>query len=134
MHGVVAKRRVAHLGLNYDYETFRVTPGPPVPEFLLPLQRSVADLTQREPEDFGEVLVTEYPAGAGIGWHRDAPAFEIIVGASLLGRCRMCLRPMGATGRGSSVDITLEPRSVYVLSGNARSEWQHSIPAAESPR
>lgn len=85
MHGVVAKRRVAHLGLNYDYETFRVTPGPPVPEFLLPLQRSVADLTQREPEDFREVLVTEYPAGAGIGWHRDAPAFEIIVGASLLG-------------------------------------------------
>ena len=37
MRGVVARRRVIHYGVTYSFETFKATPGPPLPEFLLPL-------------------------------------------------------------------------------------------------
>jgi alkylated DNA repair dioxygenase AlkB len=134
MHGVVARRRSAHFGWLYDYESFRVTPAPPIPELLLPLRTRVAAFAGVAPEELGEVLVQEYPAGAGIGWHRDAPMFGVVAGVSLLGRCTMRLRPSGATGRGSSLAVALEPRSVYLLSGPARTQWQHHIPAAESLR
>ena len=40
MHGVVAKRQVAHFGLIYGYESWKLTPGPPVAPFLLPQTRS----------------------------------------------------------------------------------------------
>jgi hypothetical protein len=72
MHGMVAKRRVAHFGWNYGYETWRISPGPPVPEFLLPLRARVAELLKIEAAAFEEVLVTEYPPGAVIGWPRCA--------------------------------------------------------------
>src|SRR5579884_1426578 len=90
MHGVVAKRRVVHFGWLYGYESWRIEPGPPVPAFLLSLRGRAAALIGELPERLEEVLVTEYPAGAGIGWHRDAPMFgPTVVGISLLGPCRL---------------------------------------------
>jgi alkylated DNA repair dioxygenase AlkB len=80
-----------------------------------------------------EVLLTEYPPGAPIGWHRDAPGFGIIVGISLLSACRMRFRRGAAPGT-ERLSVPLEPRSAYVLSGPARSEWQHSIPEVDTLR
>ncbi len=143
MHGVVARRRTAHFGLNYEYESWRLTPGPPVPEFLQPLRLRLGELTDSNPAEFVEVLLTEYQPGAGIGWHRDARAFGIVVGISLLGECRMRFRippsPSGQTSEAlgkktKSIEQLLEPRSAYVLQGPARSVWQHSIPPAKSLR
>jgi DNA oxidative demethylase len=139
MHGVIAKRRAAHFGLNYEYQSASVAPGEPIPPFLLPLRDRVAEFAGRRPEEFEEVLVTEYPPGAGIGWHRDAPAFEIIVGISLLGACEMRFRPWpvpaaGAGRREKPLALTLEPRSAYIIRGESRSSWQHHIPATKQPR
>src|SRR5437899_5245194 len=80
MRGQVARRRTAHFGWVYGYESWRITPGPPLPEFLLPLRARVATLAAVEPAALAEILVTEYPAGAAIGWHRDAPQFGVVVG------------------------------------------------------
>ena len=127
MHGVIAKRRVAHFGWNYGYESWRITPGPPMPDFLLEARHRSAELIQAAPEDLAEVLVTEYPEGAGIGWHRDAPMFGTVAGISLHSACRFRLR-RGEAGSRQARELELQPRSAYVLSGPARSEWQHSIP------
>ena len=79
------------------------------------------------------VLVLRYPPGAGIGWHRDRPAFgPEVVGISLLAASVMKLRPVGATRGG--VRVTLAPRSAYVLAGPARSEWEHHVPPVASLR
>ena len=67
MHGVVARRRAAHFGRSYEYESARVGAAPPVPEFLLSLRERIAEFTKCSPVEFAEVLITEYPAGAGIG-------------------------------------------------------------------
>jgi len=123
MHGVVAKRQVFHFGLIYGYESWKLTPGSPVPRFLLPLRDRVAPLLNCQPDDVAEILVTKYPPGAGIGWHRDAPMFgPAVVGVSLLSPCRFRFQRRAGALRETFVH-TLEPRSTYVLSGEARTSW-----------
>ncbi len=132
MHGVESRRRVAHFGWLYGYESWTVAPGPAIPEFLLPLRAKLAAWAQVDPERLAEALVTEYSPGAGIGWHRDAPPFGIVVACSLLSACRFRLR-RGSSGR-TDVALTIEPRSGYILSGAARTQWQHSISPAKELR
>ena len=137
MHGVVAKRRATHFGRSYEYESARVSAAPPIPEFLLPLRERIADFTKCSPAEFAEVLITEYPAGAGIGWHRDAPAFDFIVGISLLSECTMKFRPWPPTEAShaqKAFSLLLEPRSLYVLRGPVRIHWQHHIPPTKRLR
>jgi DNA oxidative demethylase len=133
MHGQVARRVVRHYGMNYDYDTARTTPGEPVPGWLEPLRSRCADLLRRTAADLAEVLVTRYPPGATIGWHRDAPAFGDVVGVSLGSACAM--RFQRDTGDQRRVfEQPLQPRSGYVLAGPARTSWQHSIPAVPAER
>lgn len=127
MRGQVARRRTAHFGWRYGYETWRVEPGPPVPSFLEPLRERAAALAGVAPPALEEVLITEYPPGAGIGWHRDAPAFDVVVGVSLLAPCRLRFRQRIGSGW-HSLAVPLAPRSAYRLAGPARTAWQHSIP------
>jgi alkylated DNA repair dioxygenase AlkB len=127
MRGQVARRRTAHFGWVYGYESWRIAPGPPVPDFLQPLRERVGALAGLSPEALAEVLLTEYPPAAGIGWHRDAPQFGEVIGVSLLSECRMRFRRGGAGARETTA-VGLAPRSVYVLRGAARQQWQHSIP------
>jgi alkylated DNA repair dioxygenase AlkB len=79
------------------------------------------------------VLVTEYGPGAGIGWHRDKGVFGEIVGLSLLAPCVFRLRRAVGT-RWERVNVVAEPRSAYLLSGAARTTWEHSIPAVDALR
>jgi alkylated DNA repair dioxygenase AlkB len=134
MRGQVARRRTAHYGWDYGYESWEISPTTPVPAWLLPLRERAAALINADPRALGEVLISEYPPGAGIGWHRDAPMFgPAVIGVSLRAPCRMRLQ----RGRGEerrTAAIMLEPRSAYVLSGEARSAWQHSIPDTKELR
>src|SRR4051794_34429509 len=133
MRGQAARRTARHYGVGYDYESRTPRPGEPVPEWVLPVRERAAELAGEAPEALAEVLVQRYPPGAPIGWHRDAPAFETVTGVSLGGRCRM--RFQRGTGERRRVwEVTLEPRSGYVLSGAARWSWQHSIPPTEELR
>jgi alkylated DNA repair dioxygenase AlkB len=131
MRGVAAKRRTVHFGRSYDFNSFKLGDAPPLPDFLEPFRERAATLTARAPEEFVETLVTEYSPGAGIGWHRDAPAFGIIVGLSLVAACTMKFRPWpvakNSGQRTKPLEKLLEPRSVYVLDGEVRQRWQHSI-------
>jgi alkylated DNA repair dioxygenase AlkB len=139
MHGVVAKRRTIQFGRHYGFDTFKLTEAPPMPEFLLPLRDRVAEFSHRDAASLEEVLVTEYTPGAQIGWHRDAPAFDIVAGVSLLGECTMRFRPwpsptVAGQKQPKPLAHVLAPRSVYILQGSARSAWQHHIPATKALR
>ncbi|HJR76999.1 MAG TPA: alpha-ketoglutarate-dependent dioxygenase AlkB [Nitrospiraceae bacterium] len=134
MHGVTAKRRTVHFGWLYGYESWKIAPGPPIPEALLPLRERAARLINQPADAIEEVLVTDYPPGAGIGWHRDAPTFgPVVVGISLLGTARFRFRRKTDSGL-EVAESFLKPRSAYVLSGAARALWQHSIPAMKQRR
>jgi alkylated DNA repair dioxygenase AlkB len=138
MRGVVARRRVAFFGSAYDS---RNTPTAELPEFLFPLRARLAQWIQVKAEEFAMALINEYPPDAPIGWHRDAPQYGIVAGVSLLTPCRMKLRPYVSPGahttgapRRTTHEIELLPRSAYLMSGQARSEYEHSIPAVEALR
>lgn len=134
MHGVTARRRTLHFGWDYGYSSWRIAPTVPVPDWLLPLRERVAALIQQPAVALEEVLLSEYPEGAGIGWHRDAPMFgPAVVGISLGAPCRMRFQRGKGEAR-ETASLVLERRSAYVLAGPARSAWQHSIPGAPALR
>jgi alkylated DNA repair protein (DNA oxidative demethylase) len=132
MRDKIARRRVAHFGWLYGYDSAQIEPGPPIPEFLRSLQKRAAALLEIEPNELVEALLTKYPPGAGIGWHRDAWVFGTVVAVSLLSPCRLRLRE-GASAK-TRVSIDIEPRSAYVLRGAVRSRWQHTISPTKALR
>jgi alkylated DNA repair dioxygenase AlkB len=141
MRGVVARRRVAFFGRSYDGGGER--PSPPLPEFLRPLRDKLARWADVDPDEFAMALINEYPPGAPIGWHRDAPQYDIVAGVSLLSACRMKFRryvspqrQRATSGypRRATHEITLEPRSAYLMTAEARSAYEHHIPAVSAMR
>ena len=133
IRGQAARRTARHFGLGYDYGSRTPRPGEPIPAWIEPPRRAAARLAGVAPQDLVEVLVQRYPAGSAIGWHRDAPAFGIVVGISLLGRARLRFQ-RGRRERRRVWEVELEPRSGYALAGEVRWSWEHSIPPSKELR
>ena len=134
MRGQVARRTVRHFGFDYDYESWELVEAEPLPEPLLVVRERASALAGLEPEALAQALVTRYPPGAGIGSHRDAPIFgPEVVGVSLRAPCVLRFR-RSVGGLRYGYDLTLEPRSAYVLGGKARSAWKHEIPPTKELR
>jgi DNA oxidative demethylase len=132
MHGQPSRRLVRHFGLRYVYASLEIAPGEQPPAWLDKVRECCAGLAGVTSDELAQILVTQYPPGAGIGWHRDAPPFGAIVGLSLGTTCEMRFR-RGSSGR-TAFALELRPRSGYLLSGDVRSNWQHSIPAVPDTR
>ncbi|MQW08756.1 alpha-ketoglutarate-dependent dioxygenase AlkB [Sinorhizobium meliloti] len=132
-HGYEGKRRVVSFGWKYNFDTETVRRIDAIPPLLLPLRQLAADFAGLPAEGLQQALVTEYDFGAPIGWHRDKAVFGDVVGISLLASCTFRLRRK-LTGRWERTSVILEPGSAYLLSGAARSEWEHSIPPVERLR
>ena len=122
-----ARRRIAAYGSSYDFDTNRLGPAPPLPQFLRPLRSKVAGLLLMEEKDLVHALVTEYRPGTELGWHRDVGEFGIVAGVSLGGRCRMRFRRYPPEKGAKVFALDLAPRSVYVLRDEIRWRWQHSV-------
>jgi alkylated DNA repair dioxygenase AlkB len=132
-HGHLGNRQVTSFGLRYDYARRTVESAKGFPPFLLDLREKVAVFAGRRVDDFVQGGVNQYPPGAGIGWHRDKPQFGVIVGVSLLAPAIMRLRL--ATGKSWIRRYQqLQPRSIYILDGEVRTKWEHSVPPVESLR
>jgi len=131
--GYVGKRRVVSFGWQYDFNERTLRKAGDMPSFLLSLRETAAAFAGMSPDQLQQVMVTEYDAGAGIGWHRDKAMFGEVIGISLVSACRFRLRrKVGRTWERSA--IIAEPRSAYLLSGPARTEWEHSIPEVDTLR
>ena len=131
--GYVAKRRVVSFGWQYDFNQRALRKADDIPPFLLSLRETAAEFAAMDPSRLQQVLVMEYDAGAGIGWHRDKAVFGEVIGLSLLSACRFRLRRKAGTSW-ERVSVIAEPRSAYLLSGLSRTEWEHSIPEVDTLR
>jgi len=132
-HGFLGKRRVVSFGFRYDFNGGGLKTAEPLPEFLLPLRERAAAFANLPSGRLQNALVTEYRPGTAIGWHRDRPHYEDVVGVSLLSPCAFRLRrKRGATWERAS--MRLDRRSVYLMRGPSRDDWEHSIPAVEALR
>jgi DNA oxidative demethylase len=133
LHDTPSRRLIRSFGLAPVAGAYDFGPAAPIPAELDWLRERSAGLMGREPEELAQLLVTRYPPGAGIGWHRDLPQFGEVSGISLLAACRMRFR-RGRIRAWETAELTLEPRSAYVLSGPARTQWQHHIPPVKQER
>ncbi len=134
MRGQVARRTVIHFGWDYDYDGWQIHPTTPPPPRLRELADRCGAVAEIAPESLEQFLVARYPPGATIGWHRDAPMFGTpVIGISLGSPCTMKFRRELEAGF-EVFPQTLEPRSLYILAGEARSKWQHSIPPTKALR
>ena len=131
--GFLGKRRVVSYGWRYVFDGSGLQEAEPIPAFLLPIRERAAGFANLEPNALEHVLLTEYSPGAAIGWHRDRPDFGDVVGLSLLSPARLRFRRK-AGAKWERAAIEAEPRSAYLLTGPARLEWEHSIPAVECLR
>jgi alkylated DNA repair dioxygenase AlkB len=126
------KRRVASFGFRYDYTLQRLQSAEPIPDWLGPLIEKV-EAFDGPSTQIAQVLCTEYNVGVGIGWHRDKPHFDRIFGLSLGSPCKFRFRR--AVGeKWQRYTLEAAPRSLYMMSGESRRIWEHSIPAVEAPR
>lgn len=134
--GYEAKRRVASFGYDWNFEKQTLVKGKEIPDVFEPLIQRVAALVGVPYQDFAELLVTEYPVGSVINWHRDAPPFDIVAGLPLLTDCTFRLRPYDKAkqNRKTLLSLPVQRRSLYVLRGAARTDWQHSITAVTQVR
>ena len=131
--GWLGKRKTQTFGWRYDFDDSSFTPAEPIPQWLHPLRDKAAALAEVAPDDFAHVLLARYDPGAGIGWHRDRPVFEKVVGYSLGAPATLRFRQRTAGGF-RRFTLPLQPRSAYLLSGEARHDWEHSIAPGEELR
>lgn len=131
--GFTGKRLTHSFGYHYDFETARFAETEPIPDWLVPLRGRAAAFAGLPPEELVQALVIRYDPGAGIGWHRDRPVFDQVVGISLGAPATLNFRQRSATGF-RRVKLPLAPRSAYHLTGEVRRDWEHGIAAHDALR
>jgi DNA oxidative demethylase len=132
-HGFEGKRRTVSFGLHYAFDGSGLGEAEPMPDWLLPVRERAAELAGVGPEDLRHALLIEYSPGSGIGWHRDRPVFGDVVGISLLSEAPLRFRRKRAV-KWERFTLAAAPRSAYLLTGPARSEWEHSIAGVDALR
>jgi alkylated DNA repair dioxygenase AlkB len=132
-HGFLGRRRVVSFGVRTDCNGGGLQTAAPMPDFLLPLRERAAAFAGLPPGRLAHGLVTEYRPGTSIGWHRDRPHYDDVIGISLSSACTFRLRRKHDAGW-ERASLRVEPRSVYLMRGPSRWEWEHSIPAVEGLR
>lgn len=132
-HGFLGKRRVVSFGFRYDYNGGGLQEAGPMPPLLLPLRERAASFAGLPADRLAHALVTEYRPGTSIGWHRDRPHYDDVIGISLASPCTFRMRKKLGSGWERAA-LRLDPRSVYLMRGPSRWEWEHSIPAVDDLR
>jgi alkylated DNA repair dioxygenase AlkB len=131
-----ARRRTLTFGGHYDFSRHQLLPADPIPVFLHPLRKLLADWAGMDDASFTHGNISEYRAGTQLGWHRDAPDYEVVIGASLGSEARMRFRPYPPDTElaRATAAIDLQPRSAYIIRDAARWKWQHAISPTKALR
>lgn len=128
-------RRVQHFGYKYDYSSRSLDESArigPLPEWLDCLARRVHEAASSEAKQllgpsqtFEQAIINEYRPGQGIAPHVDRDCFGPVIATVSVGSAINMDFCCDATGK-SHVQ-RLEPRSLVLLHGDARSTWRHGI-------
>lgn len=132
-HGFLGKRQTVSFGWSYRFDGSGLSEAAPIPAWLHPVRARAAAFAGRAPEALEHALLIKYEEGAGLGWHRDRPVFGDVIGISLLSPAPLRFRRR-AGAKWERFTLPAEPRSIYLLRGPARGEWEHSLTPVEALR
>jgi alkylated DNA repair dioxygenase AlkB len=124
--GWLGNRKTQSFGWRYDFDDASFSPTEPIPDWLKGIRDKAAALARVAPAEIVHVLTARYDPGAGIGWHKDRSVFEKVVGISLASPAILRFRQRDGSGF-RRVNLPVGPRSAYLLSGEARHDWEHRI-------
>jgi alkylated DNA repair protein (DNA oxidative demethylase) len=131
--GFLGKRETVSFGWSYRFDGSGLVQAEPIPDWLLPVRARAAAFAGLAPDALEQALLIRYGEGAGLGWHRDRPVFDDVLGISLLAPAPLRFRRKGGA-KWERFTLTAEPRSLYLLRGPARTSWEHSIPPVAALR
>jgi alkylated DNA repair dioxygenase AlkB len=135
-HQYEAKRKVTSFGKGWSFTEQQLKAGNNIPAEFDFLVKRIADQLKIDKEQIAQFLVTEYPVGSVINWHRDAPPFETVIGVSLLSDVIFKLRPHDKEKqtRSATISLPVRRRSMYVMTGESKTDWQHCTAPAQAIR
>lgn len=128
------KRLTTSFGSSFDFTAGRMRTADPIPDWLLPIRDRAAAFAAIASDDLSQALLIRYDPGAGIGWHKDRPHYDKVIGLSLGHPVKMRFRRRRPDGRFCRFSALLEPTSAYLLEGEIRQAWEHSIAPMEQRR
>jgi alkylated DNA repair dioxygenase AlkB len=131
--GWTGNRKTRSFGWRFDFDDASLQPTEPIPDWLEPLRDKAAALAGVVPGEIAHALIARYDPGAGIGWHKDRSVFDRVVGVSLHSAATLRFRQRTASGF-RRFSLPVEPRSAYLLWGEARYDWEHRIVPGEALR
>jgi alkylated DNA repair dioxygenase AlkB len=127
------KRRVQHYGWKYDYKARSIDYSMflgELPSWAKPIANRLykSGYLTNMPD---QLIINEYQPGQGIANHVDCePCFgSTIITISLGSKCVMDFINIRTKEK---IEVLLEPRSLAVLSENARYNWTHGIAARKT--
>ena len=124
--GFLGKRETVSFGWSYRFDGSGLAQAEPIPDWLLPVRDRAAAFAGLDVGALEQALLIRYGEGAGLGWHRDRPVFGDVLGISLTAPAPLRFRLReGAKWRRFTLQVA--PRSIYLLRGAAREQWEHSI-------
>jgi alkylated DNA repair dioxygenase AlkB len=132
-HGFLGRRQTVSFGCSYRFDGSGLGEAEPIPDWLLPVRARAAAFAGLAPEALEHALLIKYGEGAGLGWHRDRPVFGDVIGISLLSPAPLRFR-LRAGAKWQRFTLPATPRSIYLLRGPARAEWEHSLTPVETLR
>lgn len=128
------KRLTTSFGWGFDFNTGRMRAADPIPDWLLSIRERAAQFAGLRSDDLSQALLIRYDPGAGIGWHKDRPHYDKVIGLSLGVPAKMRFRQRQPDAGFRRASALLDARSVYLLDGDVRQTWEHSIAPMEQPR
>lgn len=129
------RRRVQHYGWKYDYKARAIDYSMylgELPDWAQTIAKKLSNerFLHSKPD---QLIINEYKPGQGISNHVDCePCFgNTIVTISLGSKCIMDFKNLKTNEK---VEVLLEPRSLAVISNNARYKWSHGIAARKTDK
>jgi alkylated DNA repair dioxygenase AlkB len=123
-------RKVQHYGFTYNYKTKSINdPAPKLPKFLKNLQTTLTDICKKlkiisNDYEFNQCIVNNYEKNQAISKHIDIIKYGDVIGCYSIGNSNAIMVFTKGTNR---VEIKARPRSLYIMSGDARLKWKHEM-------
>lgn len=123
-------RQVLHYGYVYNYASHGKLEK--APEFPAPVQWLKQKILEKHPlaSEFclDQCIVNKYQPGQGIASHTDSPLFKNFICCVTIGSGAS----MDFSKNGETKSLFVEPRSLYIMSDEARYDWQHGMKSRKS--
>lgn len=123
-------RKVLHYGYMYNYKNYgKLEKAPIFPELVQLIKNKIIEKQSLSNEYYlDQCIVNKYNPGQGIASHIDSSIFKNFICCVTLGSGAI----IDFTKESETKSLYVEPRSLYIMSDEARYQWVHGMKSRKS--